>query len=134
MRSSILSIVGLLTLCLVGCRRAAPSDAEKAQATPVFPAGFNQSQLATLKCPENASVLRFATRGELDEINHRIAAGKLKKWNGAPHTDLVEALLIRADGQIAYRLDGVVPVLDILEALVLDERVGHPKHKEPRTK
>ncbi len=115
---------------LAGCQRPAPPAAEKALATPVVPAGFNQTQLATLKCPENASALRFASRAELDDINHRIGAGKLKKWNGEPHTDLLDALLIRADGKIAYRLDGVMPVLDILEALVLDERVGHPKNKK----
>jgi hypothetical protein len=120
----------MLTFCLVGCRRGAPSEAEKALATPVVPEGFNEKQLATLACPENGSALRFATRGELDDLNIRIGAAKLKRWNGEAQTDLVEALLIRADGKIAYRLDGVVPVLDILEALVLDDRVGHPKHKK----
>lgn len=122
-----------VAVAIAGCRRDAPSAAEKALAMPIVPQGFNEKQLATLKCPENGSALRFATRGELDDVNVRIGAGKIKRWNSEPQTDPVDALLIRADGKIAYRLDGVLPDLKIEEALVLDDRVGHPdpaKHRK----
>ena len=131
-------IVG--TLCMIfvlgasGCRRADPAT-EKDLATPVVPDGFNEKALDKLSCPENGTKLRFATKKELADINDRIGAMKIKNWfSGAPRTEAVNALLIRADAKIGYRVDGIVPVLRIEEALVLKDGVGPPDAKKNRQK
>lgn len=121
-----------LLLILAGCRRADPA-AEKDLATPVLPEGFNEKTLDALKCPENGSSLRFATRRELTNINDRIGGLKMKIWfDKSLQKDNVTAVLIRADGKIGYRVDGGVPILKIEEALVLDENVGPPDAKKNR--
>src|SRR5262245_7922250 len=122
----------ILLLCIVGCRRTDPAT-EKDLATPVVPAGFNEKILDQIKCPENGSKLRFATKRELADIQQRIASEKLKNWfTNSPYKEPVEAVLIRADGKIGYRIDGVEPVLKIEDALVLDEKVGLPDAKKNR--
>lgn len=122
----------LLALSAIGCRRTDLAN-EKDLATLVIPEGFNDKALAQLKCPENGSTLRFATKRELADINQRIGALQLKTWfDGLPRKELVDAVLIRADGKIGYRLDGVLPVLKIEDALVLNDRVGPPDAKKNR--
>jgi uncharacterized protein YbaR (Trm112 family) len=112
----------LLSVCLLGCRKAANPEAQK----PVVPEGFDERALEKLRCPENGSTLRFAQRKELDGINDRIGAMKLKTWAGTPQTKHVQAVLIRADGKIGYQVDQIMPVMEIMEALVLDDSVGNP--------
>lgn len=121
-----------MILLAAGCRRT-DSATEKDLATPVVPAGFNEKILETRKCPENDSPLRFATKRELDDINQRIGVLKLKLWiSGEPRKEPVDAVLIRADGKIGYRVDGVMPILKIEEALVLHDGVGPPDAKKNR--
>ena len=118
----------LLSVCLLGCRKAVDEEVNP----PVVPEGFDERALAKLHCPENGSALRFARRKELDSINDRIGAMKLNTWAGPAQTQPVEAVLIRADGKVGYRLDQAMPVLRIEEALVLDDRVGNPDPKNHR--
>jgi len=116
----------LLVLC--GCRQPANTETDK----PVVPEGFNVKQLDTLVCPENGTKLRFAGKKELDDINGRIGALKLKTWDGTPRTAFVAAVLIRADGKIGYRVDKTEAIMKIEEALVLDDSVGHPNPSQNR--
>jgi uncharacterized protein YbaR (Trm112 family) len=118
----------LLFACLPGCRK--PVEAEVN--LPVVPEGFDERALDKLRCPEDGSPLRFARRKELNSINDRIGAMKLNTWAGTAQTQPVEAVLIRADGKVGYRLDQAMPVLRIEEALVLDDRVGNPDPKNHR--
>ena len=130
-----LCALGLFVLVL-GCDRAPhpPTDAAKpanvptlaGESAPVVPDGFGPEFLEILRCPENLTVVRLATRKELDATNERIKAGKLKNWGGKAVTKPVEAMLIRADDKIGYPFEGAVPVMLIEEALVLDETVGKP--------
>jgi hypothetical protein len=123
-------LVLILLLSALGCRRTDPAI-EKELAAPVVPEGFNEKTLHQLKCPENGSTLRFATKRELADINQRIGSLKMKTWfDGAPQKELVDAVLIRADGKIGYRVDGVLPVLKIEDALVLKTQVGPPDAKK----
>lgn len=94
--------------------------------TGLRPLGFDQRLLDILRCPENLTALHLATNRELDDLNERIRAGKLKTWDGKPVTEPVEALLIRADGKVGYRFQGRKPILILEEAIVLDESVGKP--------
>jgi uncharacterized protein YbaR (Trm112 family) len=122
-------LLGLFVLVL-GCGRApqppagAPESAANSAA--VVPDGFDQGLLGVLRCPESLTAVRLATRKELDATNERIKTGKLKDWAGKTVTRPVGAMLIRADGKIAYRFADAIPVMVIEEALVLDEAVGEP--------
>lgn len=122
------AILSMLLIVTLGCRGAADPDADK----PIVPEGFDEKLLETLKCPENLSPLRFAKKKELADINNRIGALTLKTWAGPQQLKHLDAVLIRADGKIGYRVDGIVPVMDIMEALVLDEKVGPPDPKSHR--
>src|SRR5262245_11448598 len=131
MRTVPILLSALLSLGLVACGYRTDKQTEKDLATPVVPEGFDEQRVDTLKCPENGSKLRFATRRELAGINDRIGSKKkLKTWDGEERGEPVDAVLIRADGKIAYRIDGIVPVLKIEEALVLNEKVGNPDPKK----
>jgi uncharacterized protein YbaR (Trm112 family) len=109
----------------------APKPAKKAAA--VVPDGFDQRILDILRCPENLTVLRLATRNKLDSTNERIKSKMLKNWGDETVTKPVTAMLIRADEKIGYRFEGPAPVMIIEEALVLDKTVGKPdpdKHRK----
>lgn len=113
--------------------RAAESPKPAAMPVAVVPDGFDQRLLEILRCPENLTVLRLATRAELDATTERIKARQIKSWGGKAVTLPIEAMLIRADGKIGYRFEGAAPVMIIEEALVLDATVGVPdpdKHRK----
>src|SRR5438270_203791 len=103
-------------LISAGCERS-PSPPTKSPPleadAPVAPQGFDQRLLEVLRCPENLTVLRLATRGELRKMNEHILAGKLKRWGGQAIADPVDAVLIRADGKVGYRFQGPAPVMII---------------------
>src|SRR5262249_26124731 len=130
-----------LFVLAAGCARpnqpiAGPNagEAPKQDSAPVVPKGFNGQLLDILRCPENLTAVRLATRNELDSANERIRMGKLKTWAGKIVSNSVEAMLIRADNRIGYRFDGAAPVMIIEEALVLDETVGKPDPDKYRKK
>ena len=126
----------LLPLLLsIGCGYAENPATTEAQSKPVVPPGFNEKMLDALKCPENSSALRLANGKDLSAINGRISAGKMKTWMDEPVEKTADALLIRADGKIAYRFEDQlpnVPNLKIDDALVLDARVGPPNPSKNR--
>src|SRR5947207_11347779 len=72
--------------------------------SPVIPAGFNRTLLDILACPENLTPVHFATQAELSKTNARIKAKGLKTWGGKIASKPVDAMLIREDGKIAYRV------------------------------
>lgn len=94
---------------------------------PFVPQGFDISLLRVLACPENLTSLRLATKSELESVRHRIKSGVVKHWDATPVTESFDALLIRADGKIAYAIQNNVPMMLIDKALVLDESVGKPQ-------
>lgn len=131
MKSTITLLAFVVLMSFVGCRTGVDAETEKDLAKPVVPEGFNEKNLHTLKCPENRSKLRFATKRELAHINDRIGGLKMKTWfDGSIQKDLVSAVLIREDGKIAYRVDGIVPILRIEDALVLNDKIGRPDPKK----
>ena len=140
MKSVFLTLMIVLTaIGSAGCRKRVDPETERRLSEPIVPQGLQEGVAERWRCPENNSTLRFATRRELNDINDRIIAKKLKTWFDEPRTDVVDALLIREDGKIAYRFEyaedksgkipimkATVPILKIEEALVLDEKVGKP--------
>lgn len=115
-----------LMFCLLGCRDRVDPEVEKDLNTPVVPEGLTEKILEQCNCPANGSKLRFATKRELAKINDRIGALRIKTWDGQQRIDSVNAVLIREDHKIGYRIDGPVPILTLNDALVLDEKVGTP--------
>jgi uncharacterized protein YbaR (Trm112 family) len=83
--------------------------------------------LELLACPEDLSPLRLATADELADVEQRVSASRLRRWDGRAVESAPPAMLLRADGRVAYEVneDGR-PKLLIYEALVLDESVGEP--------
>jgi uncharacterized protein YbaR (Trm112 family) len=118
-RMRIVSVLFAAAFIFSGCGK---STTDK----PVIPAGFEMSLLDILACPENLTSVRFATKGELDAVRQRIATGTVKHWDTTPISERFDALLIRADGKIAYAVQGTVPVMLIDKAFVLDDRIGKP--------
>ncbi|MSU77273.1 MAG: hypothetical protein EXS16_04160 [Gemmataceae bacterium] len=98
----------------------------------VVPKGFDEKLFQILRCPESLTLVRLATRKELDSVNERIKAGQLKTWAGKVVSKSVNAMLVRQDHKIGYRFEGAAPVMIIEEALVLDETVGKPDPEKYR--
>lgn len=120
--------ISLLTACALGCGGPSTDPFEQ----PVVPDGLDVKAASRLLCPENSSRLRFASKKELDNINGRISAGLQKTWTSRIVETNLEAALIREDGKIGYRIEKVLPIIQIDEALVLDESVGNPNPKANR--
>ncbi len=80
--------------------------------------------LAILVCPADRTPVRLANDDELRSVNDRQVEGALKHWNGKPVSDAVQALLIREDEKVAYRIRDGIPVMLVEEAIVLDDSVG----------
>ena len=104
-----LRLLLLPLIVLIGCGYSENPATTEALAKPVVPEGFDERRLESLKCSENSSSLCVASRKELDTINGRIMAGTLKTWMGIPAEKTAAALLIRADGKIAYRFEESLP-------------------------
>lgn len=125
---SLLALLGLFVF-LAGCGRRVPAT------DPVIvPPRFNRQLLDILVCPDNLTPLHLARRSEIEAANARIAAGILKRWNGTPAKTPVEALLVRADGKIAYEIRDGAAIMLIDQALVLDDSVGPPDPARSRRK
>ena len=101
---------------------------------PAIPSGFNRELLRVIVCPENLTPVRFASQAELLKMNSRIETKELKTWAGAIVSKPVEAVLVRKDGKIAYRVDSGIPVMLIEKALVLDSSIGKPNPSKYRTR
>lgn len=123
-------LIPLLTVLLVaGCHASRP------RADPlVMPRNFDVKLLDVLVCPENLTPVRLARQSEIDGVNRRISAGSQRRWDGAPATTSVEALLIRQDNKIGYEVRNGIPVMLIDQALVLDAAVGRPDPKRSRSR
>ncbi len=113
----------LMLACLAGCAYRTDPETEERLNTPVVPQGFNVKLVDSLRCLQNGSKVHFATRRELDKINDRIGNFKVRKFDdGEPCTETVDAMLIREDGKIGYRVEKNEAILKIENALILDEK------------
>jgi uncharacterized protein len=76
--------------------------------------------LQVLRCPETMQPLRMGSEELLAEINERIRAGRLRNRGGRRHEELLEAVLVREDGRVAYPIWSGIPVLLAAEGIWLD--------------
>ena len=76
--------------------------------------------LAILCCPETRQDLREASASEVTALNARIAAGAVRNRAGQPLSQLIDGLLIRADGHCAYVVRDGIPAMLVEEAIPLE--------------
>lgn len=122
MRVGRLLIALAIFVSLSACRQRVDPETEKDLDTPVVPAGFNEKSLEKIKCPRDGAPLRLATKREVAKINDRIGALKIYTMGGKQRIDFIDAALLRPDGKLAYRIENAMPLIDLNEALVLDEQ------------
>jgi uncharacterized protein YbaR (Trm112 family) len=77
--------------------------------------------LEILCCPETRQPLRPADSATLELLNQQIAAGTLRKTQGTPVTEKLDAALIRADGKCVYPIRQNIPLLLAGEAILLNQ-------------
>jgi hypothetical protein len=123
MRRQLFPALFLMLPGLASCGYRTDPENEKRLNMPVIPAGFDVKTVEKMKCSINGSKLRFATRKEFDQINDRIGNFKVRKASDAePYTQIVEAILVREDGKIGYRVEKNEALLKAEDALILDEK------------
>lgn len=67
--------------------------------------------LELLVCPQNKQPLRYGSRSLLTKLNKRVQAGSLTFLSGARINDKMDAILVRADGNLAYGVFDEIPNL-----------------------
>jgi uncharacterized protein len=81
--------------------------------------------LKILCCPETRQPLALADAALIQNLNERIAAGRLVNRSGKPVTRKCDGGLLRRDGQFVYPVCEGIPILLIDEAIPLAE--GAPR-------
>jgi uncharacterized protein YbaR (Trm112 family) len=77
-----------------------------------------------LACPTTRQPLRLLDAGRLEALNRAIAEGRVRRTDGSPQADRIDAALCTHDGRLAYRVDDGIPVLLAGESLDLDPLAG----------
>ncbi|HZX81649.1 MAG TPA: Trm112 family protein [Lysobacter sp.] len=80
---------------------------------------MDRKLLDLLACPTTRQPLRPADARILGDLNAAIAAGNVRRGDGATQAAPVDAALVTADGRLAYRVDDGIPVLLAEESLDL---------------
>jgi len=75
--------------------------------------------LKILVCPETKERLELASDAICAKVNAEIAAGHVLKRTGGPVQELCDAVLLRADGKVAYAVRGGIPVLLVEEGMAV---------------
>jgi uncharacterized protein YbaR (Trm112 family) len=92
----------------------AGSDARLAEDCP-----FDPGLLKVLCCPETRQSLEPAADALLDSLNGRVDAGLLRKRNGQPVSEKLEAGLVRSDRKLLYPIRHNIPIMLMEEGIPL---------------
>jgi uncharacterized protein YbaR (Trm112 family) len=92
----------------------AGSDAQLAEDCPCDPV-----LLKVLCCPETRQSLEPAASALLDGLNGRVDAGLLRKRNGQPVSEKLEAGLVRSDRKLLYPIRHNIPIMLMEEGIPL---------------
>jgi len=74
---------------------------------------------AILICPESKQSLRPMSATDLEALNAKIRGGGLRNRGGALLQEPLREALLREDGQVAYPVDGGIPVMLIEESIAV---------------
>lgn len=77
--------------------------------------------LDILVCPITKQKLVFADVSIVNQLNKKIARGELVNQAAKKVRESVEAILVRADGNIGYLVRDGIPILLEEEAVALDD-------------
>lgn len=75
--------------------------------------------LEILACPETKQPLRLVDPALLETLNERIRQGQVTNRGGETVTELMDAGLVREDGQYLYPIRDDIPVMLIDESIAL---------------
>lgn len=87
---------------------------------------MDRKLLDILVCPASRQPLSLLDKAGLDALNRAIAAGGVKRQDGAAQSDAVREALITRDRKTVYRLDDGIPVLLVEEGLATSQVDGFP--------
>ena len=91
---------------------------------PETSAALDPRLLAMLRCPETLAPLALAEPARCEEIRAAVKAGTLRQRDGEAAPASFSALLLRADGKVAYLVLEGFPRLVSELAVVLDPSLG----------
>ena len=77
--------------------------------------------LELIVCPDNKQALSLADGETIEKTNRSIESSTLHFVSGAPVTEPIDQLLIRADGQIGYGVYDGIPSLLIEEGILISK-------------
>jgi uncharacterized protein YbaR (Trm112 family) len=83
------------------------------------PFAFDVELLKILCCPESHQELKLAAAAVVEQLNEKIAAGRLQNRAGQPVREKISGGLVRMDGRIVYPLRENIPVLLVDEGIPL---------------
>lgn len=81
---------------------------------------MDRKLLDLLACPATHQPLHVLEAAPLDALNRAIADGRVRRIDGSPQREPIQAALRTGDGRRAYRLDDGIPVLLEGESIELD--------------
>ena len=81
--------------------------------------------LEILRCPASGQTLHLLKAPQLDTINRNIATGSVKRGDGAPATDALDAGLRTAAADRVYRIADGIPVMLVSETILTPSLAAH---------
>jgi len=87
---------------------------------------MDRKLLDILVCPASRQPLALLDKAGLDSLNRAIAAGAVKRNDGAAQADAVREALVTRDRKTVYRLDDGIPVLLVDEGIATAQVDGFP--------
>lgn len=87
---------------------------------------MDRKLLDILACPATRQPLAMLETRGLDALNAAIAAGGIRKADGAAQDDMLREALVTRDRKLAYRIDDGIPVLLSEEAIATGQVPDFP--------
>ena len=88
---------------------------------------MDRKLLDILACPATRQPLALLEPRGLELLNQAIAAGTLKRVDGAAQADPLREALVTRDRRLAYRIDDGIPVLLVEEGLPTGQVADFPR-------
>ena len=87
---------------------------------------MDRKLLDLLVCPASRQPLSLLDKAGLSALNSAIAAGDVKRVDGAAQTDRIDQALVTQDRKTVYRVDDGIPVLLVEEGIATAQVADFP--------